>query len=206
MKKENIYPLICLIFLVFLIAFSIIKPIHMTSWMLENVPFIVAIFFLILIFLYKKLRLSNTAYTLTLLFIAFHLVGVFFGWQNVPFTKPLMEIFNLSTNPYDAIVHFLSGLLLYYPVLEVYLKLSKTKEKIWFTYLMPAIILIAFGAIYEVYEWICAVNVNADLAASFLGTGGDIWDAQSDLLCNTLGGFTSGIFFYLRNKFQKKEK
>lgn len=204
MKKEDRYPFICSMILILLLIFSIVKPIPLTSWMLENVPFLVFIFFIILIFLYKKLRLSNTAYTLTLLFIAFHLVGVFFGWQNVPFTKPLMEIFNLTTNPYDAIVHFLSGLLLYYPVLEIYLKLSEIKNKNWFTYLIPTIILIAIGAIYEIYEWICAINVDPVLATSFLGTGGDIWDSQSDLLANTLGGFVSGIFFYLRNKFRKK--
>ncbi len=205
MKKEDKYPLICLIIFIAIHFLFLIKPIPLTGWLLENLPFLVILPIIIIVFIYKKLRLSNLSYTLTLIFFAFHLMGVFFGWANVPFTKPLMDIFNLGTNPYDGIVHFMFGLLLYLPVLEAYIKLSKTKIMNWFTYLMPVFILCALGAIYEIYEWIGAIHVDPLLAASFLGTEGDVWDTQKDILFNLLGGLLGCTIFYLKSKLSGKK-
>jgi putative membrane protein len=49
----------------------------------------------------------------------------------------------------------------------------------------------AVAAVYEIIEWQYAVKEGGEAGIAFLGSQGDIWDAQKDMLMDTLGGFTS---------------
>jgi putative membrane protein len=51
---------------------------------------------------------------------------------------------------------------------------------------------------YELLEWIyAAYGGNAQAGADFLGSQGDIWDAQKDMLMDTLGGITSVLLYLM---------
>jgi putative membrane protein len=48
---------------------------------------------------------------------------------------------------------------------------------------------------YELFEWVYAVLSDPKAGIAVLGSQGDIWDAQKDMLCDTLGAVCAlGIY------------
>ena len=84
-------------------------------------------------------------------------------------------------------MHFSFGLLMAYPVREVFLRLAHVRG-LWALYL-PLDLTLAFSAIYEIIEWIAAAVVDPAAGIAFLGTQGDVWDAQKDMLLAGTGAF-----------------
>jgi len=60
-----------------------------------------------------------------------------------------------------------------------------------------AIFAIGFVAMsYELLEWLYAVyGGNPTAGADFLGSQGDVWDAQKDMLMDTIGAITAVLLF-----------
>lgn len=60
-----------------------------------------------------------------------------------------------------------------------------------------AVFAIGFVAMsYELIEWLyAAYGGNAAAGANFLGSQGDVWDAQKAMLVDTLGGIASVVLF-----------
>jgi putative membrane protein len=60
-----------------------------------------------------------------------------------------------------------------------------------------ALFAIGFVAMsYELIEWgYAAYGGNAQAGANFLGSQGDVWDAQKDMFMDTLGAMTAVILF-----------
>jgi len=169
--------------LVIAIFITGIKPVSRTIWFLETVLiFLVAI---TLISTYNKFQFSKTAYTLIFIYLILGTIGAHYTYEKVPIEN-LKEIIGTQRNPHDRILHFSFGLFLYYPLLEFFIRTSKVKHKAWM-YFVPLIVIAGCGAIYEICEWAVAVNINPQNAEAFLGMQGDIWDAQKDMLLNTLG-------------------
>ena len=46
---------------------------------------------------------------------------------------------------------------------------------------MPVTFLMAHSVIYELIEWGAAEMFGGDLGVAYLGTQGDVWDAQKDM-------------------------
>lgn len=55
----------------------------------------------------------------------------------------------------------------------------------------------AVAASYEIIEWQYAVIEGGDAGIEFLGSQGDIWDAQKDMLADTLGALTALIIYLI---------
>jgi putative membrane protein len=58
---------------------------------------------------------------------------------------------------------------------------------------LVACIALAISAIYEIFEW-CAALILGQGADEFLGTQGDAWDTQSDMLMALIGAVTALLF------------
>jgi putative membrane protein len=56
---------------------------------------------------------------------------------------------------------------------------------------------------YELIEWIYAATEGGTAGAAFLGSQGDIWDAQKDMLMDTLGAVFVLVIYYLKNKWKQ---
>ena len=54
------------------------------------------------------------------------------------------------------------------------------------------------AALYEVIEWLYAAVEGGSAGAAFLGSQGDVWDAQKDMLADILGALFAGLWFALR--------
>lgn len=171
------------VILVIAITISGINPASRVVWALESSLIILTM--IILWFTKNKFSFSKTSYTLIFLFLLLGTLGAHYTYEEVPIEN-LKNILGTERNPHDRIIHFLFGALLYYPLLELCKKSSKTTSRLWI-YLIPLIIIVALGAIYEIAEWGAAVNVDPQNAESFLGMQGDAWDAQKDMLLNSLG-------------------
>ena len=159
-------------------VWAAIRPLYPHDWFLENV--LVFLFVPVVIGAGYYFRLSDTSYTLITVFMALHLVGAHYTYSEVPFGDTLQSWFGADRNMYDRLVHFSFGLLLAYPVREAFLRLAKAKG-VW-GYILPVELTFALSAIYEIIEWLVAAGVDPEAGIAFLGTQGDVWDAQKDML------------------------
>jgi putative membrane protein len=196
-------PLLISLAVIYTLVFiwAAINPLHPDDWLLENI--ITILFIILLIVTYKKFPLSDLSYILITIFLILHTIGSHYTYADVPFGYWLKETFNFSRNHYDRIVHFSFGLLLAYPIREVFLRVAHAKG-FWAFYL-PLDVTLAFSALYELVEWGAAELFGGELGAAYLGTQGDIWDAQKDMLAATVGAIICmSLTALVRKKFKNK--
>lgn len=158
-------------------------PLYPHDWLLEN--YLVFLWVPIIILSARYLKLSNISYTLITMFMCLHVVGSHYTYSEVPFGFTLQDWFGSDRNMYDRLVHFSYGLLLVYPVREVFMRLAGAKG--FWSYFFPIDMTFGFSAIYEIIEWRSAANVPTELGLAFLGSQGDVWDAQKDMLMAGIG-------------------
>ncbi len=171
--------------IVFLLVWiwAAINPVFPHDWLLEN--YLVFIFVPIILILGRYFQLSDTSYTLITIFLSLHVIGSHFTYAEVPFGFTLQELLGSSRNMYDRLVHFAFGLLLAYPLREVFMRVAQAKG--FWGYWWPLDITLAFSALYEIIEWVAAANIDPVAGLAFLGAQGDIWDAQKDMGLAGLG-------------------
>ena len=130
-------------------CWAAIRPVHPEDWLLEN--YLVFIFVPLTVVLGLYFRLSNLSYTLTTMFMVMHVIGSHYTYAEVPFGETLKWWSGSDRNMYDRLVHFSFGLLLAYPVREVFIRICRTRG-FWGFY-FPVELTLAFSAIYEIIEW-----------------------------------------------------
>src|SRR3972149_2057939 len=91
----------------------------------------------------------------------------------------IQEWLGFSRNHFDRVVHFSFGLLMAYPIREIFLRVAHTKG--FFAYYLPFDVTLAFSGAYEIIEMLVAVIVSPGAGDAYLGTQGDVWDAQKDM-------------------------
>ena len=79
----------------------------------------------------------------------------------------------------DRLVHFLYGLLIAYPIREMFLRIGNVRG--FWGYFLPLDLTMSTSMLYELIEWGTAVTVGKDLGQAYLGTQGDVWDAHNDI-------------------------
>lgn len=162
---------------------SLVGTTDISNWLLENV--LVFIFLLFLIGSYKKYQFSDLSYLLICIYLCLHVYGSKYTYADNPFGFWIQDLFDLSRNHYDRIVHFSFGFLLAYPMREIFLKWLMYPR--WVAWLLPIEITLSISAFYELIEWFVADIFFKAHGDSYLGTQGDIWDAQKDIFLAFLG-------------------
>jgi putative membrane protein len=160
-----------------------IAPLDRRDWLLEN--FLVVVFTGLLVATYRRFPLSDVSYGLIAAFMTLHSIGAHYSYAQVPFGTWAQTIFHQSRNNYDRLVHFSFGLMLAYPVREIFLRVANAKG--FWAYYLPLDCILAFSAMYEIMESWFARIISPDLGDAWLGTQGDIWDAQKDMTSALLG-------------------
>jgi putative membrane protein len=152
----------------------------------------------ILFFTRRVFLFSTAAYFCFFVWMVLQVVGAHFTFEHVPMdwlTKPL----GLVRNPYDRIAHFAVGWFAF-PIAELFHRRGWTRSAGFAAFFAVASI-VALAGIWELVEWIYAVLDGGDAGAAFLGSQGDVWDAQKDILCDTLGALcASGAFLWRVNR------
>ena len=164
-------------------VWAAIAPKYRHDWLLEN--YLVFIFVPLILLVGRYFRLSNLSYSLITLFMFLHVVGSHYTYSEVPFGYALERWFGASRNMYDRLVHFSFGLMIAYPMREMFLRVAKARG-VW-GYWLPVELVLAFSAAYEVIEWLVTASVQPSAGLAFLGAQGDIWDSQKDMFVAGIG-------------------
>jgi len=89
-------------------------------------------------------------------------------------------------------VHFLFGLLAFRALFELLTPgITRIRTALLFTFTM----VVTISTFYEILEWLAAIIFHPELGIAFLGTQGDVWDSQKDIIAAILGALVN-LFFY----------
>jgi putative membrane protein len=160
-----------------------IRPLDRHDWLLENI--LVALVVALLVGSYRVFPLSDLSYLLITVFLTLHAIGAHWTYAQVPFGFWLKQSLGLARNPFDRLVHFCFGLLLAYPIREVFLRVANARG--FWAYYLPLDVTLAFSALYEIMEMVVAKVVAPGTGDAWLGTQGDVWDAQMDMATAAAG-------------------
>ena len=174
--SNYLLPVAVTCYVAFWIALAI-RPLDRSDWLLENILIFAAA--AVLVPTYWRFRLSNLSYALILIFLVFHTIGAHYTYAKVPIGFWVRDWLHLERNHYDRAIHFSFGLLLLYPMRELLIR-SAHAYRSWATWLAVAA-LCALSSFFEIIEAVVAQIVAPDLGIAYLGTQGDIWDAQKDM-------------------------
>jgi len=211
--SHNRYLLILAAIFALVLSASAIEPYDRHDWLLENA--LVFLFVVLFLLTYKKFPLSRISITLIFLFLCLHELGAHYTYAKVPYNTWAQAIFGNSLNSilgwernhFDRLVHFSYGFLLAYPVREIYLRIAYVKG--FWGYFLPLDITMSTSMIYELVEWAAAEIFGGDLGVAYLGTQGDVWDAQKDMLLASIGAaiamiITAAVNIYINNDFVRE--
>ena len=168
-----------------------IAPSDRAAWALENA--LVVVFVPALVASMRWFPLSRLSWTLILLFLSLHTVGAHYTYAEVPYdawSEALLgvridELLGLQRNHFDRLVHFSYGLLMAYPMRELFLRVADARG--FWGYFLPLDLTLSTSAVFELFEWLAAELFGGDLGVAYLGSQGDAWDAQKDMALAGLG-------------------
>ncbi len=170
------------------------NPVDRTTWFVENLT-VWIILGVILILYARGIRFSHTAYILMFVLIYLHTIGGHWTFAQVPFGY-ITDFFGFERNHFDRIAHFTVGFYAY-PIAEWIVSRQLVSSKfIIFTY--PIFVIATIAMSYELIEWLYAAGSAPELGAAYLGSQGDIWDAQKDMLADTLGAITATLLYMIK--------
>jgi len=173
-----------------------INPVDRQTWLVENLT-VWIIIAAILILYALKVRFSKTAYALMFVLIYLHTIGGHYTFAEVPFDW-FTDFFGFSRNHFDRIAHFTVGFYAFAVAEWIAVKKLVSSKFLLFTY--PIFLIAAIAMTYELVEWVYALQAPAEDAMNYLGSQGDIWDAQKDMLADTLGAIAATCLFFLMNR------
>jgi len=176
--------------LVVLLVLSGIRPFDRTTWALEVFPVFIAL--PVLWITYRRFPLTNLLYLLIFLHAIVLMIGGAYSYARVPLGFQIADLLHISRNPYDKIGHFLQGFVPALIAREILIRGQFVKGRRMLGFLVLCVVL-AISATYELAEWAAAMALGQG-ADEFLGTQGDPWDTQSDMLFALIGGITALLF------------
>lgn len=184
------FYIVLLSILVAAFVWSAIHPVDRLTWALEVAPVVIAL--PILVFTYRNFVFTPLVYSLVLLHALILLVGGHYTYAEVPWFNWLRDTYELSRNYYDRLGHFAQGFVPAMVAREILLRRSPLVRGRWLFFIVSCICL-SISAFYELVEWWVAVY-EGGAADAFLGSQGDVWDTQSDMLMALLGAICAQIF------------
>ena len=180
---------------------SAINPHDYFTWILEVFPAIIG--FVILVFSFQKFRFTDLTYVMILLHCYILFVGGHYTYAEVPLFNWIKDVFHLVRNDYDKVGHFAQGFVPAMIIRELFIRKQVVLKSGWIAFLTIAVCG-AISAMYELLEWFVAIT-SGQSSEAFLGTQGDNWDTQSDMLCAFIGASCMILFFAgIQNRNIKK--
>ena len=158
-------------------------PFDRATWWMEIAPVLIA--FPVLVGLRRRFAFTDLA----LLLIAVHglvlMLGGAYSYARVPIGFAVQDWLHLARNPYDRFGHLMQGF-----VPAIVLREVLVRTGVIATGRVLAITVLAYclsvSALYELIEFGAAVALGQG-ADAFLGTQGDPWDTQWDMLMCLIG-------------------
>ena len=193
--QKHLIPLILALIFIVLSLWAGIAPADRAVWWAEATPLLIV--FTALLLTYPRFKFSNTAYVLMSLWLFMHTVGAKYTFAAVPFdwgNQLLSPLLGEGRNHFDRVGHYIICFYAY-PMAEWLLR--KRKATLGIALFFGLFFIMSVAAAYEIIEWQYAVIEGGDAGVEFLGSQGDVWDAQKDMLADTLGAVTSLLLFLM---------
>ena len=184
------------------------EPFDRKDWLLENLLLVVGV--AVLALTYRKFPLSRISYTLIFVFLCLHTLGAHYTYAEVPYDRwwtsltgsTFNELVGWKRNNFDRVVHFSYGLLLAYPIREVFLRVAGVRG--FWGYFLPLDLTMSSSMLYELIEWMAAEFFGGDLGVAYLGTQGDVWDAHKDMALASLGALLAmSVTAYINSRIKR---
>ncbi len=177
-----------------------IDPIDRPTWFAENLT-VWILLGVILGLYYRNIRFSEISYALMFVLIYLHTIGGHYTFALVPFDY-VTDTFGFVRNHFDRVAHFSVGFYAF-PIAEwIWNRKLVANKFLLFTY--PIFVIATIAMSYELIEWIYVALANPEAGIAYLGSQGDIWDAQKDMLADTLGALFATILFFFHHGLWKK--
>jgi putative membrane protein len=186
-RRPSAYEQVLLGSMVVLLVWSGIHPHDRFTWWLEVAPIFIGV--PALVWLYPKLRLTPLTYTLLWLHCLILMLGGHYTYAQVPLGFWMERWFGFARNHYDRIGHFAQGFIPAMLAREIFIRRSPLAGSRWLPFMVICVCL-AFSAFYELIEFWTALATGG-AATDFLGTQGDPWDTQWDMMLALIGAIVS---------------
>ncbi len=191
---KRFFPLVLgSVFAVFFTALAV-HPASRAVWWAETIP-VMAVFAL-LAATYHRFRYTDLAYAMMAVWLFLHTIGGHYTFANVPFGF-VTDLFGFSRNHFDRLAHFSVGFYAF-PLAELLTRKRLAHPVVVVLFGLAAIMAVACA--YEIIEWGYAVVEGGEAGVEFLGSQGDPWDAQKDMLADTLGAVFALAVFVARQR------
>jgi len=169
-----------------------ISPYSRATWYAENIPIVLIAISLVVLYM-RGFVFSPTAYVLMSVLLYLHTIGGHYTFERVPFGL-VTNLFGFQRNHFDRVAHFSVGFYAF-AIAEALVRRKAVRSRVvLFLFPIFAIAFVAMG--YELIEWWYAAADGGASGAEFLGSQGDVWDAQKDMLADTLGAIAATILFF----------
>jgi putative membrane protein len=188
-----------------LIAFALIwvalalAPRYRSDWLLENLLVFVGV--PLLVRGHRTLPLSDANYLAIFVFLTLHEIGAHYTYAEVPFGYGWL---GATRNHYDRLVHFSFGLLLLPSVVQI-LDVRASLQGVW-RFLLPVSFMMSCSELFEMIEWQAAEIFGGPLGQAYLGTQGDVWDAQKDSGLAMCGAIVSMVLLQLSTSLRPLQR
>lgn len=176
-------------FAVFFVLLGL-APASREVWWAEVIPILVVS--LALVATARRFRFSNLAYALMAVWLILHTIGGHYTFANVPFGF-VTGLFGFSRNHFDRLAHFTVGFYAF-PLVEYLWRRRLAHPAVIAVFGLTMIMAVACA--YEIIEWWYAAAEGGQAGIEFLGSQGDVWDAQKDMLADTLGAVVAVALFW----------
>jgi putative membrane protein len=170
-----------------LLLWSGLQPYDRLTWWLEIAPILIAA--PLLLATARRFPLTPLLCVLIALHCAVLIVGAHWTYARVPLGFWLQDALGFARNPYDRLGHLMQGFVPAILARELLLRTSPLTRGGWLSTLVVSVCL-AFSACYELIEWAAALLAD-EAAIEFLGTQGDVWDTQWDMLLAGVGALVA---------------
>jgi putative membrane protein len=204
MQQTVRFPLVLLTVYALIWTALAIAPLYRQDWLLENI----LVFLLVpwLLWSFRTTRFSNQAYACFFVFLTLHAIGAHYTYSLVPYDqwiqcatgRSLNAALGIQRNQYDRFMHLLYGLLIAVPARELILRRSRP-HGLWM-FLLPWTFMLSHAVIYELIEWLAAAVFGGPLGQAYLGTQGDVWDAQKDMIMALIGATVTLAWLSARDR------
>ena len=182
-RNNRLLQILCVLFAAAFIA-SGFRPVVVADWWLEQGMIFVAVG--LLIATYRWLPLSQLSYVLIFIFFCMHEWGAHYRYALDPLGEWMKQFQATTRNQFDRWTHLAYGLLLFYPQREILLRRANLRGH-WVNWI-PVILLLGYGAGYELIEGLAAAVLSVETSEAFLALQGDPWDTHKDMFLCLAGG------------------
>ena len=189
MTTRERVPLVLLAAVAAIFAWSGWRHADRMTWVLEVFPVVIAV--PLLIATRRRFPLTTLAYVLIAVHAAILMVGGRYTYAQVPLFNWIRDAFHLARNHYDRLGHFAQGFVPAIVGREILLRKSPLRRGGWLFFLVTCVCL-AISVVYELIEWSAAAT-SGSAADAFLGTQGDPWDTQKDMLLAGIGAIVAQL-------------